>query len=387
MTELAGARATGAGFSADSVLPALARDWLADGRPVVAATLVGVDGSAPLELGASMVVDGEGRIEGSVTGGCVEGALFEEARAVLAGGPARLLTYGISDGEAVGVGLMCGGTVHVLVAAVDEAARSALLAACAAIEAGEPAAVATLLEGPSAGARLAILPDGVAGTLGVAGLDHAVARDARGLLDQGISGVRRYGAGGEALGADLRVHVRAYQSAPSMIIFGAVDFSVAVARLARQLGYETTICDAREAFASSPRFSAVAEVVVDWPDRHLAGRTLTERDVVLVFTHDPKFDEPALTSALRSGAGYVGALGSRRTHAHRIARLRDAGVAEEDIARIAGPCGLDIGARSPDETAVSVLGEVIAHRARRGGGPLSGADGTIHAERPAAAIA
>jgi xanthine dehydrogenase accessory factor len=369
-----------AGPGADGVLPAAARDWLREGRRMVVASLVSIEGSAPLEPGASMAVDADGRIEGSVTGGCVEAALFEEAQEVLAGGPPRLLTYGISDSEAAGVGLMCGGTVHVLVAEVDAGSREALLRAAAAVEAGEPAAVATLLDGPAAGSRLAIVPDGAAGTLRGGGLlDHAVERDARGLLAQGVSTVRRYGAGGEEMGSELRVQVRAFASPPAMVIFGAIDFSVAVARFARELGYEVTICDARAAFAGSSRFSAVADVVVEWPDRFLEGRTLTDRDVVLVFTHDPKFDEPALTGALRSGAGYVGALGSRRTHAQRVARLREAGVPAQDIGRIAAPAGLDIGARTPPETAVSVLAEIIAHRSGRRGVPLSETAGPIHA--------
>jgi xanthine dehydrogenase accessory factor len=373
-------------FSADSVLPAIARGWLSEGSRAVVASLVGIDGSAPLEPGASMVVDAEGRIEGSVTGGCVEGALYEEAQAVLAGGPPRLLTYGISDDVAAGVGLMCGGTVHIALAEVDEASRGALLEAAAAVEAGAAVAVATLLDGDAAGSRLAVLPDRAVGTLASPGLDRIVERDARGLLAQGISTIRRYGAGGEALGDEVRVHVRAYQSPPKMVIFGAVDFSAAVARLARQLGWEVTIVDARKAFVSSPRFSADAEVVIDWPDRYLAGVTLTDRDAVLVFTHDSKFDQPALAGALASGAGYIGALGSRRTHDQRVERLRADGLSEEDIARIAAPCGLDIGARTPDETAVSVLGEIIARRAGRPGGELSASAGPIHVERKAEAI-
>lgn len=367
-------------FANGGVFPAVAREWLAEGRDLALASLVAIEGSAPLEPGASMVVDADGNVEGTVTGGCVEAALFEEAQAVLAGAPARLVTYGISDGDAVGVGLMCGGTVHVLVSALDDTSRAAVEGVAAAVDAGEPAALATLLDGAGAGARLAVLPDRVVGSLHPGDLlDHAVERDARGLLTQGISTVRRYGAGGEEMGSDIRVHVRAFQSPPAMVIFGAIDFSVATARLARELGYAVTICDARRAFASSPRFSAVADVVIDWPDRHLASRTLGERDAVLVFTHDSKFDEPALRAALDTGAGYVGALGSRRTHADRLARLRAAGVPEADLRRIASPCGLDIGARTPDETAVSVLAEIIARRSGRSGTSLSDTEGPIHA--------
>ncbi|MGH2963307.1 MAG: XdhC family protein [Solirubrobacterales bacterium] len=357
----------------------MAGDWLADGRRVVAATLVERIGSAPLDPGAEMLVDDHGRIEGSVTGGCVEGALVEEARRILDGGESRLVTYGISEEEAAGVGLMCGGTVHVFLHELGEAAREPLAETRRAIAAGRPAALATLLDGEDAGAKLAVLEDRVAGSLATTELlDRTVEREARGLVEQGLSLVRRYSAAGEVMGAELRVYIQAFASPPSMVIFGAIDFSAAVARLGRELGFAVTICDARAPFVESPRFSETAEVVVDWPDRHLEGRELGPRDVVLVFTHDPKFDQPALVSALRSGAGYVGALGSRRTHAHRIERLRAAGVAEEMLNRVHAPCGLDIGARTPAETAVSILAEVIAVRTRRSGASLRETSGPIH---------
>jgi xanthine dehydrogenase accessory factor len=190
--------------------------------------------------------------------------------------------------------------------------------------------------------------------------------------------VRRYSAAGETMGADLRVAIEAYATPPRMVVFGAIDFSAALARIATEIGYAVTIVDARRAFAASPRFSAHADVVVSWPQEYLDGEQLGPRDAVLVFTHDPKFDEPALRSALRSGAGYIGALGSRRTHADREERLRAAGVAEDDLRRIASPCGLDIGARTPAETAIAVLAEVLALRSGRAGGRLAEASGSIH---------
>jgi xanthine dehydrogenase accessory factor len=351
-----------------------ALQWLAEGRRVVAATLIETVGSAPLDPGAEMLVDDSGRIEGSVTGGCVEGALVEEARAVLEGAPPRVATYGISDDEAVGVGLMCGGTVRVFVHEVTDAEPLAAAAETA------PAALATLLDGPQAGAKIAVLPDTVVGSFGGPELlDVSVARDARGFLDEGRSAVRRYSALGEVMGDDLRVYIQAFATAPEMVIFGAIDFSAALARLAAEIGYRVTICDARSAFVDSPRFRRVADVVVDWPDRHLATRELGPRDAVLVFTHDPKFDEPALIAALASGAGYIGALGSRRTHADRVERLREAGVGDEDLERISSPCGLDVGARTPAETAIAVLAEILALRAGRAGGRLAEAEGPIHA--------
>jgi xanthine dehydrogenase accessory factor len=202
-----------------------------------------------------------------------------------------------------------------------------------------------------------------------------------GMLHQGMTGVRRYGSDGAALGADMRVFIRSWASAPALVIFGAIDFSAAVAALARELGYKVTIVDAREAFLASARFSANAETVVAWPGPYLAQTELGPRDAVLVFTHDPKFDEPALRGALASDAGYVGALGSRRTHAARVERLQAAGVPDEDIARIAAPCGLDIGARTPAETAISILAEIVAAHSGRDGGPLAEADGSIHSAR------
>ncbi len=346
----------------------------------MAATLVETVGSAPLDPGAEMLVDDTGRIEGSVTGGCVEGALVEEAQGVLAGAPPRVATYGISDQQAADVGLMCGGTVRIFVHELAEPQREALAATREAIEAEQPVALATLLNGPGAGAQMVVTEEAVVGSLGVSELlDKSVEREARGFLDEGRSAVRRYSRKGEVMGSDLGVSIHAFATPPSMVVFGAIDFSAALAKIAGEVGYRVTIVDAREAFLQSPRFSEHAEVVVDWPDRYLAARDLGPRDAVLVFTHDPKFDEPALTAALRSGAGYIGALGSRRTQADREERLRASGVAEADLERISSPCGLDLGARTPAETAIAVLGEILAMRAGRPGGRLADASGPIRA--------
>jgi xanthine dehydrogenase accessory factor len=358
----------------------VARAWLDEGKTrVAAATLVGVDGSAPLDPGATMLVGADGRIEGSVTGGCVEGALYEEAQALFAGGEPHVVTYGVSDEAAAGVGLMCGGTVHVFVHELPEASRPVLEAVSDRVRAGEPVAVARVLEGPQRGAIMAVFPDGCVGALGGTSLfDDAVARDARGFIEQGMSGTRRYGAGGEALGDEVAVHMHAFTTAPRLVVFGAIDFSAAVVTLGKQLGYRTTICDARAPFLKSGRFAVADELVVDWPDRYLATQSLTPRDVVLVFTHDSKFDVPAVQAALETPAGYIGALGSRRTHEDRLRRLREAGVADKALERLSSPCGLDIGGRTPAETAVSVLGEVIAHRHGRHGLPLADTGGSIH---------
>jgi xanthine dehydrogenase accessory factor len=254
-------------------------------------------------------------------------------------------------------------------------------AVAAALAADRPVARATLLDGDRLGASISVVADRVIGTLGVTELlDRAVVRDARGQLDEGVSRIRRYGAGGEVMGSELAVYIQAFATQPRMLIFGAIDFSAEMASVASDIGYRVTICDAREPFARSPRFSRNAEVVVDWPDRHLEGQGLGPRDVVLVFTHDPKFDEPALTAALATEAGYIGALGSRRTQERRVERLRDAGLDEKSIARIHAPCGLDVGARTPSETAISILAEVIAVRTGRAGESLRETTGPIHAE-------
>jgi xanthine dehydrogenase accessory factor len=361
--------------------PLVASRWLAEGRRVVAATLIDRIGSAPLDPGAEMLVDADGSVEGTVTGGCVESALVEEAHEVLSGGAPRVVEYGVSDEAAVGVGLMCGGTVRVFVHELGEAAREPLAAVAGAIAEGAPAALATLVDGEHAGAKLAVLGEGrTVGGLGIPRLATAVEREALGFLDEGLSALRRYGGGGEVMGSEIRALIQAFATPPEMVIFGAIDFSAALARLAGEAGYRVTICDARAAFASGERFAEAAEVVVDWPDSYLGGRELGPRDAVLVFTHDPKFDQPALTAALASGAGYVGALGSRQTQAERAARLREAGLSAQDIARIQAPCGLDIGARTPAETAVSILAEVIATRAGRSGVSLSETEGPIHAD-------
>jgi xanthine dehydrogenase accessory factor len=224
--------------------------------------------------------------------------------------------------------------------------------------------------------------DGTAmGSLGGRGLDAAVLSDAAGSLDAGRSGLRHYGAHGEARLQDVSVFVEAFATSPRMEIFGAVDFTAALARVAKVLGYRVTVCDARAVFATPGRFPMADEVVVDWPHRHLeaVGHLLGPRDAVCILTHDPKFDVPAVMAALRTRAGYIGAMGSRRTTADRAQRLLEAGADAQDLARIMAPIGLDIGARTPEETAVSVCAEIISIRAGRDAGvSLRDGTGPIH---------
>jgi xanthine dehydrogenase accessory factor len=370
----------------DSAVVAATQDtalaWLAEERRVVQALLVEVEGSAPLPVGAMMVIDDQGSIEGSITGGCVEGAVVTEAEELLAAGspaPAKLLRYGISDELAGTVGLMCGGIVHILVYELTGEAADVERAVLEAHAEGRSAAVATLIDGDSAGRRLAVIENTLIGSLGDTELlDRNVAREAQGLLEEGKTTLRRFGADGATLGDDIRVHIRSYALPPQMWIIGAIDFSAALAPFAHQIGYEVTICDARDRFARSRRFSSAATVKVGWPQDVMADVELGVRDAVLIFTHDPKFDEPALIAALRTNAGYIGALGSRQTTADREERLKRSGVSEADLARIHAPCGLDIGSRTAEETAVSVLAEIIAARAERAGSPLRQTSGPIH---------
>ncbi len=354
---------------------------LREGGRVAQALLVGVEGSAPLSPGASMLIDAASGIEGSITGGCVEGAVAQEALRVLGGEPPKLLTYGISDELAGTVGLACGGIVHVFVAELSEEAREVEEAALAAVAQGRPVAVATLLDGEAAGAELALIDGQAVGSLGSPLLDQAAVRDAEALLDHGATTVRRYGADGEVHGTELSVHVRSFAALPQMLIFGAIDFSAALARLAAEVGYAVTIADPREPFIRSPRFARRAEVQVAWPQDVLAERRLGPRDAILVFSHDSKLDEPALLAALSTGAGYVGALGSRRTTAERSRRLLEAGLDRRSLERLHAPCGLDLGGATPEEVAVSVLAEIIAARTGRAGAPLRSTEGPIHAPR------
>jgi xanthine dehydrogenase accessory factor len=326
-----------------------------------------------------MLIDGEGAIEGSITGGCVEADVVTNALEILSGakGP-RLLRYGVSDERAHTVGLMCGGSVDVLVHELAGVARGVCAEAFDAVAREDAVAVATLVDGPLAGAKLAVVDGRVLGGLGGPELlDRTVASDLAALGERRTSALRHYGGGGEALGRGRSVHLHAFGMPPTLVLVGAIDYSAAVAALATQVGYRVVIVDAREAFARSDRFSRVAEVHIGWPDEAIDERRLQSRDAVIVFSHDPKFDEPALLAALRSDAGYIGALGSRRTASERNARLALAGVDAPALRRVRSPCGLDIGAATPEEVAISIMAEVIAARSDRVGQPLVSADGPI----------
>ncbi|HZN18549.1 MAG TPA: XdhC/CoxI family protein [Micromonosporaceae bacterium] len=357
--------------------------WWRTGQPVGLATVVATWRSAPRQPGATMLVGPDGTAVGSVSGGCVEGAVYELGTEVRSSGRPVLVRYGVSDDDAFAVGLTCGGTIELFVERVDAAGFPELGDVAGSIERHEPVAVATIVRGAEeqVGRRLVVWPDRRAGTLGTARLDDAAADDVRGLLATGRTGELHYGLDGERRGDDLAIFVAAYAPPPRMLVFGAIDFAAAVARLGAYLGFRVTVCDARAVFATPRRFPD-AEVVVDWPHRYLAAQleagAVDERTVVCVLTHDPKFDVPVLEVALAHPFAYIGAMGSRRTHEDRLARLREAGVPEEQLAALASPIGLDLGARTPEETAVSIAAEVIARRWGGGGQPLSTLDDRIH---------
>lgn len=325
-----------------------------------------------------LVTTGEEAV-GSVSGGCVEGALFDVGLSVLNDGQPRFETYGVSDDEAFAVGLTCGGILEVFVEAVNSNTWPELESVANSIEAEEPVAVATIVRGPHfVGRHLVVRPDGVEGSLGTQRLDDTVRDDVRGMLAAGTTGFLHYGPEGERLGQGLDVFVASYAPPPNMIVFGAIDFSAALVRVGKLLGYRVTVCDARPIFATAKRFPDADEVVVDWPHRWLAKQTVDERTVIAVLTHDPKFDVPAIIEALKTPAMYIGAMGSRRTHDDRLIRLKEAGVTDDELARIHSPIGLDLGARTPEETAISIAAEIIEARWGGSGRNLSTMTGPIH---------
>jgi xanthine dehydrogenase accessory factor len=367
------------------VLDELISVWRSGGTAGVA-TVVRTTGSAPRPAGASMVVAPDGSVAGSVSGGCVEAAVYELAGEVVRTGRAQLQRYGITDDDAFAVGLTCGGIIDIFAEPVSIATFPRLGSVYDDIAAHRPTAVATVIAHPEhewVGRRLVIDETKADGSLGSSRADDAVADDARGLLAAGRTAVLTYGPDGQRQGEGMEVFVASHAPRPRMIVFGAIDFASALTRQAALLGYRVTVCDARPVFATPARFPAADEVVVDWPDRYLAGQqalgAIDARTVVCVLTHDPKFDVPVLALALRLPlVGYIGAMGSRQTHVDRLMRLRAAGFTDTETSRLSSPIGLDLGARTPEETAVSIIAEIIARRWGGGGRPLAETSTRIH---------
>jgi xanthine dehydrogenase accessory factor len=380
--------------------------WWDAGETVGMGTVVATFQSAPRPPGASMLVGPDGAAVGSVSGGCVEGAVYDLAQQVVGSGVPVLQRYGVSDDDAFAVGLTCGGILDVYVEKVSQETFPELGEIAEAIEKGSPLAVATVVEHPDparVGRRMLVrggvvpdlLPDnspkspaerqGLSPVLGSQRIDDAVHDDALGLLEAGHHATLTYGPDGERRGEGMRVFVWAFAPRPRLLVFGAIDFAAAVARVGSFLGYHVTVCDARPVFATTNRFPDADEVVIDWPHRYLAAEheagRIDPRTVVTVLTHDPKFDVPLLERALRMPElSYIGAMGSRRTHEDRLARLREAGLTDEELARLSSPIGLDLGARTPEETAISIAAEIVAGRWGGSGEPLASTEGRIHPE-------
>ncbi|MFD3484772.1 XdhC family protein [Streptomyces sp. NPDC058665] len=362
-------------------------EWLAEGRAFAVATVVGASGSAPRGPGAAVAVDADGTVIGSVSGGCVEGAVYELCAQSLADGEPILERFGYSDADAFAVGLTCGGVIDVLVTPVGANARERSLFAQAVQAAArdEGVALARVVRGPGelVGRAVVVRAEGAyEGTLGGSdgnalprdgGLARTVADEARALLDTGRTGTVELSEDGSRCPGGLTVFVESSLVAPRMIVFGSIDFAAALVRAGKFLGYHVTVCDARKVFTTRARFPEADEIVVDWPHRYLARTAVDGRTVLCVLTHDPKFDVPLLELALWLPVAYIGAMGSRRTHEDRNRRLREAGVGEAELARLRSPIGLDIGGRAPEEVAVSIVAELVAVRYGRGGGPLSSA--------------
>lgn len=372
------------------VLGDIVRAWKA-GETVGLGTVVDTAHSAPRPPGAAMAVLADGSVVGSVSGGCVEGDVYELAQTVVGERASQLRRYGYSDDEAFAVGLTCGGIVDVFVEPLDRQSFPELESVAEDIAAERPVAVATVVAHPDAarvGRHLVVRPDGAEGSLGSERADDAVADDARGLLEAGRTQLLWYGPEGERMDTEMQVFVSSFQPRPRMIVFGAIDYAAAVAQQGALLGYRVTVCDARPVFATEARFPAADEVVVAWPHRFLRAEVEAERvdnrTVICVLTHDPKFDVPLLDTALRlegpSRPFYIGAMGSRRTHEERLDRLREAGLGQELLDRMHSPIGLDLRGRTPEETAVAVAAELIALRWGGTGRSLSETDHAIHAE-------
>ncbi|GAA4052627.1 XdhC/CoxI family protein [Streptomyces shaanxiensis] len=358
--------------------------WVEQGRDFAVATVVAVGGSAPRRPGAALAVDADGTAIGSVSGGCVEGAVYDLCRQALQDGETVLQRFGYSDEDAFAVGLTCGGVIDILVTPVRAAdpARPVLAAALRAAAGGEAAALARIVSGPQDLMGLALLvgPDGsYEGGFGAhPELDRTVAAETAAFLDAGRTGTLEIGEQGSRCGAPLTVLVESSVPPPRMIVFGAIDFASALVRIGKFLNYHVTVCDARPVFATKARFPEADDIVVEWPHKYLERTSVDARTVLCVLTHDAKFDVPLLQLALRLPVAYVGAMGSRRTHLDRNERLREVGVTELELARLRSPIGLDLGARTPEETALSIASEIVANRRGGSGVSLTGAHTPIH---------
>ncbi|MFG2767632.1 XdhC family protein [Streptomyces rubiginosohelvolus] len=362
--------------------------WVKEDQDFAVATVVGVTGSAPRLPGAALAVNAEGTAIGSVSGGCVEGAVYELCQEALEQGRSTVQRFGYSDEDAFAVGLTCGGVIDILITPVrrTDPYRRLFAAALAAARADQAVALARVIAGPEEliGRGILLHGDGTAeGTLGGhPELDRIAAAEAGGLLEIGRTGTVTVGLDGQYCDQALELLVESSASSPRMIVFGAIDFAAALVKLGKFLGYHVTVCDARPVFATPGRFPDADEVVVEWPHRYLQDTEVDARTALCVLTHDAKFDVPLLEYALRLPVAYIGAMGSRRTHEDRIRRLREAGTTTAELARLRSPIGLDLRARTPEETALSIVAELVASRRGGSGAPLAETGNPIHGGMP-----
>ncbi|GAA2950129.1 XdhC family protein [Streptomyces erythrogriseus] len=358
--------------------------WIKANQDFAVATVVSVSGSAPRPPGASLAVNADGTAVGSVSGGCVEGAVYELCQEALESGRSVVQRFGYSDEDAFAVGLTCGGVIDILTTPVrkGDPCRPLFTAALEARSAGQPVALVLAADGPERVIGHGLLVGADASTEGTIGegpeLDRLAAAEAHVQLEAGHTAVIKVGADGSYCDRTLRLLVETSSPPPRMIVFGAIDFAAALVRQGKFLGYHVTVCDARPVFATRQRFPEADEVVVEWPHRYLEGTDVDHRTALCVLTHDAKFDVPLLELALRLPVAYVGAMGSRRTHSDRMRRLREVGMTNGELARLRAPIGLDLKAHTPEETALSIAAELVA--AHRGGTglPLTSTRSSIH---------
>ena len=345
--------------------------WQSEGLDFGRAIVVRTFGSAPRPAGAVMLAASDGRLAGSVSGGCVEGAAFEEISSARQDDRARVIRYGISDEQAWDVGLACGGTIDVLVEPrlrpeIAAASRSAGVCVAIPLPADAPSAEfgpVTPGDGEAPPSVVLVAEDGtLTGSLGSAAADAALRVVALKDLDRGESGTVEI--------EGRQVFLEAYPVKPRLVVVGAVEVARFLVRFARELGYETIVVDGRASFATPARFPDIDQLIVGWPDEVADQIGLGPRDAVAVLTHDVKFDEPAIVEALRRGCRYVGAVGSRKTQGDRRARLREAGLTDSELDQLRGPVGLDLGGRAPAETALAIMAEVVAERRGGTGRPM-----------------
>jgi xanthine dehydrogenase accessory factor len=351
--------------------------WRAQGEPFALATVIRTWSSAPRPPGTTMAVSASGEVLGSISGGCVEGETYELALQAIQSGEATLARFGVNDGDAFAVGLTCGGIIEVFVEPVGEQQYSTFDELADSIKADRPTVVATVTSGAASGQRLKLDEDGLsASAAGLDAVDSLRSRMIEMLGQTATDTLDLEQAAGQL--TPVSVFLQSYAPPPRMIVFGAIDFAAAVADIGAFLGYHVTVCDARGVFATPARFPKVDELVVDWPHRYLSTQRVEENTVLCVLTHDPKFDIPLLKAALETPARYIGVMGSRRTHANRLDALRDEGVPDWQLDRLSSPIGLDIGARTSEETAVSIAAEIIAVTRGATGLPLRESVGAIH---------